>query len=156
MIILICTLGSNCAPYSGKRSKHTKLHFAVCSLGALYVTGSIYYRINSSVFTIMYCRRVFWTICDCLWINLLRVSTAFSRTTFIYRLLVQFMLIVMVFLKSFYASYSSKVMSTRTRSFRIIRFREKRGLTYAAIAPHSHHVYNSDGILDRSWRHYTT
>ena len=28
---------------------------------------------------------------------------------------------------------------------------------YAAIAPHSHHVllYNSDGILDRSWRNYT-
>ena len=39
--------------------------------------------------------------------------------------------------------------------FKIIRFREKRDLTYAAIAPHSHHVYNSDGILDHSWRNYT-
>ena len=54
-----------------------------------------------------------------------------------------------------YSSYASKVTSDRTRSFRIIRFREKRDLTYAAIAPHSHHMYNSDGILDRSWRNYT-
>ena len=64
------------------------------------------------------------------------------------------MVIVMVFLK-IYSSYASKVTSARTRSFRIIRFREKRDLTYAAIAPHSHHVYNSDGLLDRSWRNYT-
>ena len=64
------------------------------------------------------------------------------------------MLIVMVFF-IFYSSYASKVTSARTRSFRIIRFREKGDLTYAAIAPHSHHVYNSDGILDHSWRNYT-
>ena len=60
----------------------------------------------------------------------------------------------MVFL-NFFPSYSSIVMSARMRSFRIIRFQEKRDLSYAAIAPHSHHVYNSDGILDRSWRNYT-
>ena len=61
------------------------------------------------------------------------------------------MLIVMI-VKNVHAS---KVTSARTRSFRIIRFREKCDLTYAAIAPHSHHMYNSDGILDHSWRNYT-
>ena len=61
------------------------------------------------------------------------------------------MLIVMVIIILFYSSYTSKVTSARTRSFQIIRFREKRDLMYAAIALHSHHVYNSDGILDSSW-----
>ena len=51
--------------------------------------------------------------------------------------------------------YASKVMSARTQSFRIIRFQENRDLTYAAIAPHSHYMYNSDSILVRSWRNYT-
>ena len=37
ILLFIYTLGINCALYSGKRSKHTKLHFAVSSLGALYM-----------------------------------------------------------------------------------------------------------------------
>ena len=57
----------------------------------------------------------------------------------------------------FYSSYDSKVTSGRTRSFRIVRFRENRYLTYGAIniAQHSYHVYNSDGILYRFWKNYT-
>ena len=57
----------------------------------------------------------------------------------------------------FYSSYDSKVTGGRTRSFRIVRFRENRNLTYGAIniAQHSYHVYNSDGILYRFWRNYT-
>ena len=92
-------------------------------------------------------------ICHRLYIN--QPFTTFSRITFLYRVLAQFMLIVMGCF--FYSSYDSKVTSGRTRSFRIVRFRENRNLTYGAIniAQHSYHVYNSDGILYRFWRNYT-
>ena len=90
----------------------------------------------------------FTLICDRLYIS--QPFIAFSRITFLYCPLVQFILIVIVLF--FYSSYTSKITSTQTRSFRIIRFREKRDLTYAL---HSHNVYNSDGILDHSWRNYT-
>ena len=57
------------------------------------------------------------------------------------------MVIVMVFLTFLFELRFKRYERPEHDRSELLDFEKKRDLTYAAIALHSHHVYNSDGIF---------